>query len=132
MGGAAIIAAGQSIGFAIPSNLARHVTSQIKATGKVVRGWIGVSIQSMTPELAKALKIKESHGSLVSALNSGGPAEAAGIRRGDVIVSFYGKDIKDASSLPPIVADTPPGKTVHVAVIRNSKEMHLKLTVGQS
>jgi serine protease Do len=128
----AIIAAGQGIGFAIPSNLARHVTSQIKATGKVVRGWIGVSIQSMTPELAKALKIKEPHGSLVSAVNSEGPAEAAGIRRGDVIVSFGGKDIKDASSLPPIVADTPPGKTVDVAVIRNGKEMHLKLTVGQS
>lgn len=128
----AIIAAGQGIGFAIPSNLAQRVTSQIKATGKVVRGSIGVSIQSMTPELAQALKIKEPHGALVSAVVRGGPAEAAGIKRGDVVVSFDGKDIKDASSLPPIVADTSPGKTVDVAVIRNGKEMRLKLTVGQS
>lgn len=128
----AIIEAAQGIGFAIPSNLAKRITSQLKATGKVVRGWIGVSIQSVTPELARALKIKEPHGALVSAVERGGPAEAAGIKRGDVIVSFDGKNIKDASSLPPIVADTPPGKAVDVEVIRDGKEMHLKLTVGQS
>jgi serine protease Do len=128
----AVVAAGQGIGFAIPSNLAKRVTSQIKETGKVVRGWIGVSIQDMTPELAQALKIKEPRGALISAVNRGGPAETAGIKRGDVIVSFDDKDIKDASSLPPIVADTSPGKNVDVAVIRNGKEMRLKLAVGQS
>ncbi len=127
----AIIEAAQGIGFAIPSNLARRVTSQIKATGKVVRGWIGVSIQSVTPELAQALKIKEPRGALVSAVERGGPAEAAGIKRGDVLVSFDGKEIKDATTLPPLVADSP-GKTVDVVAIRNGKEMHLRLTVGQS
>ncbi len=128
----AIIEAAQGIGFAIPSNLAKRVTSQIRTTGKVVRGRIGVSIQSVTPELAQALKIKEIRGALVSAVEQGGPAEAAGIKRGDVIVSFDGKDIKNASSLPPIVADTPPGKSVDVSVMRNGKEVHLKLSVGQS
>jgi serine protease Do len=127
----AIIQAAQGIGFAIPSNLAKRVTSQIKETGKVVRGWIGVSIQSMTPELAQALKIKEAHGALVSAVERGGPADAAGIKRGDVIVSFDGKDIKDATALPSLVADLQ-GKTVDIVVIRNGEEMHLRLTVGQS
>jgi serine protease Do len=71
----------------------------------------------MTPELAQAFKIKEPHGALISSVERGGPAEAAGIKRGDVIVLFDGKDINDVSSLPPIVADTPRGKAVDVAVI---------------
>ena len=128
---AAIIASGQGIGFAIPSNMAKRVLSQLKDKGKVVRGWIGVSIQNITPEMAEAFKLKEPKGALVGDVVPGGPAEAGGIQRGDVIVSFDGKEIRDASDLPRIVAETPLKKTVPVKVIREEKEVDVKVTVAE-
>ncbi|MGD1076422.1 MAG: DegQ family serine endoprotease [Thermodesulfovibrionales bacterium] len=127
----AIIATGQGIGFAIPSKLAQSVISQLKDKGKVVRGWIGVSIQSVTPEIAQTFGLKEPKGALVGDVVAGGPAEAAGIKRGDIILSFDGKDIQDSSHLPTIVAGTPVGKTVDVKVMRDGKEMDLKVSVAE-
>lgn len=127
----AIIASGQGIGFAIPSNLAKQVFDQLKEKGKVIRGWIGVSIQSITPEMAESFKLKEPKGALVGDVVPGGPAEAGGIQRGDVIIGFDGKEIKDASDLPRIVAQTPIKRTVGIKVIREGKETELKVTVAE-
>jgi serine protease Do len=127
----AIVATGQGIGFAIPSNMAKRVLSQLKDKGKVVRGWIGVSIQNITPEIAEVFKLKEPRGALVGDVVPGSPAEAGGIQRGDVIIAFDGKDIKDASDLPRIVAETPLKKTVAVKVIREATEVEIKVTVAE-
>ncbi len=127
----AIVASGQGIGFAIPSNMAKRVLNQLKDKGKVIRGWIGVSIQNITPEMAEAFKLKEPRGALVGDVVPGSPAEAGGIQRGDVIVSFDGKEIKDASDLPRVVAETPLKKTVAVRVIREGKEIDIKVTVAE-
>jgi serine protease Do len=127
----AIIATGQGIGFAIPSNMARNIASQLKEKGKVVRGWIGVTIQSVTSEIAQSFGLKEAKGALVADVVSGGPAEKAGIKRGDIIVAFDGRDIKNSTDLPRIVAETPVGKTVDVGIIRNGKEMTVKMTIEE-
>ncbi len=127
----AIIQSGQGIGFAIPSNMAKKIVPPLKEKGKVTRGWIGISVQSMTPEIAQALGLKEAQGSLVGEVVPGGPADAAGIKRGDVIVSFDGKEIKKIGDLPMLVADTPAGKTAEVKVIRNSKELTLMVKVAE-
>ncbi len=127
----AIISSGQGIGFAIPSNMAKKIIPQLKEKGKVSRGWIGVSVQSVTPDIAKALGLKDTRGSLVGEVVSGGPADAAGIKRGDVIVSFDGAEIKKIGDLPLLVAETPAGKTAAVKVIRNSKELTLTVKVAE-
>jgi len=127
----AIIASGQGIGFAIPGNMAKNVVGQLKEKGKVVRGWIGVSVQTVTPEIAQSFGLKEPKGALVGGVVNGSPAEAAGIKRGDVIIAFDGKEIKNMSDLPRLVAETQVGKTVDIKVIRNGKEMDLKITVAE-
>lgn len=126
----AIIASGQGIGFAIPSNMAKTVITQLKEKGKVIRGWIGVSIQTLTPELAQSFGLKETRGALVADVVPGGPADKAGLKRGDIIISFDGKEINEMSELPKIVAETPIGKTVNVKIIRNGKEKILKMTIA--
>ena len=127
----AIIASGQGIGFAIPSNMAKSIISQLKEKGKVIRGWIGVSVQSVTPEIAQAFRLKESKGALVGDVVPGGPADKAGIKRGDIIISFAGKTINQMSDLPVITAETPVGKEVDVTVIRDGKEIQMKLKVAE-
>jgi len=127
----AIVATGQGIGFAIPSNMAKTVISQLKEKGKVTRGWIGVSIQSLTPEIAQSFKLKEPTGALVADVMPGSPADIAGIKRGDIIISFDGKEIKSMSDLPRTVAETPVGKDVDIKIIRNGKEMPMKLKVAE-
>ena len=119
------------IGFAIPTNLVKGVLPQLKNKGKVVRGYLGTVIQRVTPELADTLGLKSPHGALVAETTKGGPAEHAGIRAGDVIVEFNGKEIKDSADLPLQVASVAPGKTVEVKILRDSKEMTLPLTVGE-
>jgi serine protease Do len=127
----AIIASGQGIGFAIPSNMAKEIVSQLKTKGKVVRGWVGVSIQSITPEIAQAFGLNSDKGALVSEVVPNGPAETAGIKQGDVIVSFNGKTINKMSDLPFIVAETPVGTTVPVTVMRNAKELTLHIKIAE-
>ncbi len=127
----AIISGGQGLGFAIPSSLAKSIVSQLREKGKVVRGWIGVTIQLVTPDIAKSFGLKEARGALVSDVFQGGPADRAGIKQGDIIVAFNGKNVKNSNDLPRIVAETPVGKDVDVAVIRNGKEEHLKVKVEE-
>lgn len=127
----AIVAAGQGIGFAIPINLARSITSQLKEKGKVVRGWIGVSIQAVTPEIADYFGLKEPKGALIGDVAPGGPADKAGIKRGDIVVSFAGEKVEDASALSRIVAGTSVGEEVDVTVVRGGNEMHMKVKVEE-
>ncbi len=127
----AIVAGGQGIGFAIPSNMAKYVIEQLKTKGKVVRGWLGVLVQQVTPEIAESLGLKEPQGALVSDVTPGSPAEKAGIKRGDVIVEFDGHRIKEMPDLPKLVATTPPGKEVKIKIIRERQQKELKLKVGE-
>jgi serine protease Do len=127
----AIVATGHGIGFAIPINAAKEIIPQLKKKGKVTRGGIGVYVQKLTPDLAKSFGLEQNKGALVADVIPGSPAEAAGIRRGDVIVKFNGKDIDEMNELPRLVASTPVGKEVEVAVLREGKPVTLKLKVGE-
>jgi serine protease Do len=127
----AIIASGQGIGFAIPINMAKEIAPQLQEKGHVTRGWLGVSIQEVTPALAKSFDLKEKKGALVAQVVSGSPAEKAGIERGDVIVEFDGKEVTDSKDLPPIVASTPVGKAVTVKLLRNGKALDRQVKVGE-
>jgi serine protease Do len=118
------------IGFAIPINMARDLLPQLKK-GKVVRGWLGVMIQKITPELKDKLKLKDERGALVADVTSSGPADKAGIKRGDVIVSFDGKVIKQMKDLPYIVGTTPVNKTVLVEVIRKGQKKDFQIKLGE-
>ncbi len=119
------------IGFAIPSDMAKAVMQSIVKYGKVIRGWLGVTIQGLTPELAKSFDIKEDKGALVTDVVKDSPAEKAGFKRGDLIVEFDGKMVKDETSLRNMAANTQPGKTVQVNVVRNGKERILTVTLGE-
>lgn len=125
----AIIAGGQGIGFAIPVNMAKSIITQLKDTGKVTRGWIGVSIQSVTKELADSFGLPAEKGALVSDVTPGSPAEKGDIKSGDIIISFDGKAIKEMNDLPRLVAATAAGKSVPVQVIRNGKEETLTIVI---
>jgi serine protease Do len=118
------------IGFAIPINMAKDLLPQLKK-GKVIRGWIGVTIQRVTPELKDKLNLTDEKGALVSDVDLKGPADESGIKRGDVIVSFDDKPISESRELPYIVASTPVGKTVLVEVIRNREKMRTEVRVGE-
>jgi len=127
----AIIASGQGIGFAIPINMAKEIVPQLQEKGHVTRGWLGVSIQEVTPELAKSFSLKENKGALVAQVISGSPAEKAGIEQGDVLVEFDGKEIADSKDLPRMVASTPVGKVVTVKLSRNGKVLDRQVKVGE-
>jgi len=127
----AIVQGGQGIGFATPVQLARSVLDQLKEKGKVTRGWLGVYIQPLTPDAAENLGLSGRRGALVSDVTSGGPAEKAGIRSGDVIVGFNGKEIRDEHELPQAVAVTKPGTTVNVRLIRGGKETTVAVTIAE-
>jgi serine protease Do len=118
------------IGFAIPINMAKDLLPQLKK-GEVIRGWLGVRIQKVTPELAEKFGLAEAKGALVSEVTQGGPADDAGIVRGDVIVAFDGREIKTMPDLPYIVGVTPVGKTVKVEIIRKGKKKTLEVKVGE-
>jgi len=118
------------IGFAIPVNMAKDLLPQLKR-GRVVRGWLGVMVQKITPELKDKLNLKDEKGALVADVTRGGPAEKAGIERGDVIVAFDGKEIKEMRDLPFVVAATPVDKKVDVEVIRKGKKKRLEVKIGE-
>ena len=127
----AIIPNGQGIGFAIPVNTAKPLVPQLISTGAVTRGYLGVNIQSITPELAKALKLQDRQGALVADVVSGGPADQGGIKRGDVIIAFNGKVVEDSRHLPVLVAAAPVNQEATVTILRNGHEQKLSMKVGQ-
>jgi serine protease Do len=111
--------------------MAKEIAPQLQEKGHVTRGWFGVNIQEMTPELAKSFGLKEKKGALVSQVVPGSPAEKAGIEQGDVIVEFNGKSVGNSHDLPQMVASTPVGKSVNVKVWRNEKALEKQLKVGE-
>ena len=119
------------IGFAIPVNLARKVTKDIIEKGKVIRGWLGVYIQNITPEIAKALKLKVAKGVIVSKVQKDSPAEKAGLKEEDVILTFNGKSLNNASELSTWVASSSPGQDITLQVLRDGKEMNIKVNLGE-
>jgi serine protease Do len=120
----------QGIGFAIPSDLARNVMEQLVQNGKVIRGFLGVSLQDMTPELANAFKLSERSGALVADVVPNSPAAKAGLKSGDIITKFADKPVTDSRHLKFTVANTAPGSDVSVQVRREGKTEDLKLKVG--
>jgi serine protease Do len=127
----AIIPNGQGIGFSIPVNTARELIPQLIHDGKVTRGFIGVSIQNISSDLSSSLKLGNTKGALVGDVVKGGPADKAGVKRGDVIVGFGAKEIKESRDLPSVVAATPVGKEVPLHVIRDGKTLTLTLKVSR-
>ena len=126
----AILAEGKGIGFAIPINMAKDIAPQLQEKGHVTRGWFGVSIQEMTPELAKSFGLTDKKGVLVAQVLPGSPAEKAGVEQGDVIMEFDGKAVAEAKDLPSIVASTPVGKSVNVKLWRNGKALDREVKVS--
>ncbi len=127
----AIIASGQGIGFAIPINMAKVILPQLRETGKVTRGWLGVQIQRITPELARSFGLEHERGALVADVIDGTPAAKAGIERGDIIIEFDNKPIAEMNDLPRIVASTPVGKNVPIKILRKGKEKVLYATIAE-
>jgi serine protease Do len=119
------------IGFAIASNLARNVIEQLRDYGRARRGWLGVRIQAVTDELAEGLRLDNATGALVASVTEEGPAEAAGIEQGDVILKFDGRDVTEMRKLPRMVAETGIGKAVDVVVWRKGEEVTLQVDLGE-
>lgn len=119
------------IGFAVPSNMARSIMQQLVQTGRVVRGWLGVSIQDLTPELASQFGIPDTKGVLVSDVVDDSPAQKAGFERGDVIIEYDGKPMDSPTHLRNAVAQTPVGKKVTIKIIRDKKPKTIELTIAE-
>jgi len=127
----AIIAGGTGIGFAIPINIAKDLIPQLKSTGRVSRGWLGVYIQRVTPDLAESFGLDKTKGALVSEVTQGGPADGSGLQHGDVIVEFNGAPVDQFGDLPRMVAASPPGEKVTLKILRKGKEKTVKVTLGE-
>ncbi len=121
----------QGIGFAVPSNMARLVMDQLMKQGKIVRGWLGVTIQDITPELSQKFGLKDSKGALIGDISKGSPADKAGLLRGDVILEFNGKEIKSVGSLRNMVAQSKVGSQVKLKILRNGKEYELLVSIAE-
>ncbi|EFL90772.1 Do family serine endopeptidase [Ahrensia sp. R2A130] len=119
------------LGFSIPSDLAINVIQQLRDFGETRRGWLGVSIQPVTDDIAESLSMAEARGALVAGVTNKGPAKIAGIQVGDVILDFDGKRIEQMRDLPRIVAETPVGKAVDVVVLRKGEEETVPVTLGR-
>jgi serine protease Do len=123
----------EGIGFAIPSTIALDVVDSLIKTGKVVRGWMGIAIQEITPALAKSFKLPDQrkNGVLISDVNEDGPSAAAGLKRGDVIIGFDDKEVRNVSQLRNMVARTIVGRSAKVKVLRDGKEQIVTVKVGE-
>jgi len=119
------------IGFAIPINLVKELLPQLRGKGKVTRGYLGVLIQKVTPEIAESLGMDKGYGALVANVSKDGPADKAGVKVGDVITEFDGKEVRDSADLPIVVARTPVDKKVRMKVLRDKKEVILSVAVGE-
>ncbi|MGO9372318.1 MAG: PDZ domain-containing protein [Syntrophobacteraceae bacterium] len=120
----------EGIGFAIPGNMAMNVSKQLIANGKVNRGYIGLSLQSLTPQLAESLGLTSTRGALVADVIKDSPAYNAGFKKGDLIVDFEGRQVPDASSLRNAVGNARVGQTITMAVMREGKKLELKVEIG--
>ena len=127
----AIVAAGQGIGFAIPINMVKRVVDQLVDKGKVVRGWLGVSLQPLSAELAQSLGLSDTNGAVVGSTMAGGPAAKAGLLQGDVIVAFNKTPVEDYRHVQRLVADSPVGKTVTLEILRKKHKMDVPITVAE-
>ena len=126
----AIVASGQGIGFAVPINIAKKLIPQLKK-GNIVRGWLGVLVQNVTPDMVKFFKLPDTSGAIVSQVVKGSPADRAGIKEGDVIVEYDGKKVNSATDLPYLVAFTTPGETVNIKIVRDGREIIKHVTIGK-
>jgi serine protease Do len=120
-----------TIGFAVPMNLAKQILPELREKGRVARGWLGVGVQELTPEIAKKLELAGTHGALVSQVRADSPAAVAGIERGDVLVGFRGAAITDLRSLPRAVSDTAVGAKVPIDVIRDGRRVTLEVELAE-
>jgi serine protease Do len=127
----AIIAGGQGIGFAIPINLAKGIIAQLRDSGKVTRGYLGVRFQPLTADLAKSFGLESEKGALIAHVEKDTPAEKAGLKAGDVILEYDGKPVNEGNELPRYVADTPIDKKVKVVVFRDGKKQEVFVVVGK-
>ncbi len=119
------------IGFAIPADMAKSVMDSIIKHGKVIRGWLGVSIQNLTPDLAKSFGLKEEKGALIAGVEKDSPADKGGLKRGDFVIALNGKPVEDVTTLRNMIAGTEPGKSVTLTVIRDQKQQTLTITLGE-
>jgi serine protease Do len=119
------------IGFSIPSNMAKLTVAQLKQFGHARRGWLGVKIQQVTPDIAESLGLKDASGAMVAGITDGGPAEKAKIHSGDIILKFDGQDVKEMHNLPRIVADAEVGKDVPVVLWRDGKEVTVQTVLAE-
>ncbi len=121
----------QGIGFAVPTSMAKAAMDSLIQKGKVVRGWLGVSIQSLTPELAKQFELKDDKGVLVGEVMEDSPAEKGGLQRGDVIVEVQGKKVEDPNQIRNMVAGVEPGHEIEIKILRDNKPMTKKVIVSE-
>ena len=127
----AIIHMAQGIGFSIPSDMVARIVQQLRAHGRVVRGWLGVGIQSMTSELAEKFQVSEEHGVLVNEVFEEEPAHRAGILPGDIITSVGGKQVDTPNQLSRLVAQVGPGEAVNVEIVRDGQSRMLVVAMGE-
>lgn len=119
------------IGFAIPINMAKNIERQLRATGKVTRGWLGVMIQDVNEDLAKQFGSQNQRGALVSEVTADSPAQRGGLQQGDIIISVDGKAIDNVADLRNRIAETPPGTTVPLRIVRSGQERSVQVTIGE-
>jgi serine protease Do len=119
------------VGFAIPSNLARSIAEQLIETGEVVRGFLGIIIQPLTPDLAKSFDVEQSQGILIAQVTKGSPGENAGLKQGDIIISYQGKPVGDVGDFRNRVSLTKPGSREKLTVIRDGKRREIEATIGK-
>jgi serine protease Do len=119
------------IGFAIPVNMAKNVFAQLKEHGKVTRGWLGVMIQQVTPDLAQNFGLDRPIGALVGQVVADSPAEKAGLKAGDVIIEYNGKEVSQMSMLPAMVANTSVGEKAKLVLIRDGKKQNITVEIGK-
>ena len=133
LGGRVCIVTGgsQGIGFAIPVSIARQVMEQIIQSGSVTRGWVGIEVQDMTPELAESFNLKDTEGALIAGVLKGGPADAGGIRPGDILLSVNGSKVSNSASLLNLIAELKPGIDARLTVARKQQTLDLKVQVGR-
>ncbi|MFZ3042484.1 MAG: Do family serine endopeptidase [Thiobacillus sp.] len=121
----------QGIGFAIPVSIARQVMEQIIQSGSVTRGWVGVEVQDVTPELAESFNLKSAEGALIAGVLKGGPADAGGVRPGDILLAVNGNKVSNSATLLNLIAALKPGEVAQLTVLRKEQSLDLKAKVGR-